>query len=88
MQFLFRELLGRQGNPTCCGNDRQSKCWRHFLKGVKAQFYMRVCEPEKTIRLRSSNLSRTLIMCDTGKKVKFRFEWLEDPVCSSFQDLS
>ncbi|CAL0335214.1 unnamed protein product [Lupinus luteus] len=87
IKFLCCQLLGRQENPACCRDNVVQKCWRHFLKDVEVKCYKKLCETEELSCFVSSDLSSTLSLCDTEKRVEFRFEWLEEPVCTSSHDL-
>ncbi|KAK7335884.1 hypothetical protein VNO80_27995 [Phaseolus coccineus] len=74
MKFLCHELLDREENPSCCKDEPEFRCWRHYLKSVNVQIQSQ-SETEKPNTFGDKALMNTLNHIDTSKEVQFNMNW-------------
>ncbi|KAL9323042.1 hypothetical protein ACSQ67_011095 [Phaseolus vulgaris] len=79
MKFLCHELLNREENPSCCKDEPEFRCWRHYLKSVNVQIQSQ-SETEKPKTFGDKDLMNTLNHIDTSKEVQFSMNWSRDLV--------
>jgi len=79
LQFLCHELLNREENPSCCKDEPEFRCWRHYLKSVNVQIQSQ-SETEKPKTFGDKDLMNTLNHIDTSKEVQFSMNWSRDLV--------
>lgn len=79
LQFLCHELLNREENPSCCKDEPEFRCWRHYLKSVDIQIQSQ-SETEKPETFRGKALKKTLNHISTSEEVQFNMNWSRDLV--------